>query len=43
MEVTKEINPHFEAFLFDWGSKIYFLVGAAMDRRSRIMSRSRSF
>ena len=27
MEVTKEINPHFEAFLFDWGSKIYFLVG----------------
>ena len=24
---AKEINPHFKAFLFDWDSKIYFLVG----------------
>ena len=27
MDVHKEINPHFKAFLFDWDSKIYFLVG----------------
>ena len=27
MEVTKEINPHFESFVQDWGSKIYLLVG----------------
>lgn len=27
MEVRKEVNPHFEDFLFDWQSKFYFLVG----------------
>lgn len=25
--VEKEVNPHFEDFLFDWLSKFYFLVG----------------
>ena len=25
--IAKEVNPHFEPFLFDWGSKIYLLVG----------------
>lgn len=25
--VEKEINPHFEDFLFDWNHKFYFLVG----------------
>lgn len=27
MQVFKEVNPHFEDFVFDWDSKIYFLVG----------------
>lgn len=27
MEVLKEVNPHFEDFLFDWNYKFYFLVG----------------
>ena len=27
MNVEKEVNPAFEDFLFDWGSKFYFLVG----------------
>lgn len=27
MEVLKEVNPHFEDFLFDWDYKFYFLVG----------------
>lgn len=27
MEIVKEVNPHFEDFVFDWDSKIYFLVG----------------
>lgn len=27
MNINKEVNPHFEDFLFDWGSKLYFLVG----------------
>lgn len=27
MNVEKEVNPHFEQFLFDWESKFYFLVG----------------
>lgn len=27
VDAAKEINPHFKAFLFDWDSKIYFLVG----------------
>lgn len=27
MEVLKEVNPHFEDFLFDWDHKFYFLVG----------------
>lgn len=27
MDVNKEVNPHFEDLLFDWGSKTYFLVG----------------
>ena len=25
--VDKEVNPHFEDFLFDWSHKFYFLVG----------------
>lgn len=25
--IEKEVNPHFEDFLFDWLSKFYFLVG----------------
>lgn len=27
MEITKKINPHFKGYIFDWGHKIYFLVG----------------
>ena len=27
MDICKEVNPHFEDFLFDWDSKTYFLVG----------------
>ncbi len=27
MDIMKEVNPHFEDFVFDWESKIYFLVG----------------
>lgn len=27
IEVEKEVNPHFEDFLFDWLYKFYFLVG----------------
>ena len=27
MEVSKQVNPHFENFIFDWDSKIYLLVG----------------
>ena len=27
VDAAKEINPHFKPFLFDWDSKIYFLVG----------------
>lgn len=27
MEVEREINPHFEDYLFDWNFKFYFLVG----------------
>ena len=27
MEVTKEVNPAFADFIFDWQSKFYFLVG----------------
>ncbi|AUO14789.1 PBSX family phage terminase large subunit [Priestia megaterium] len=27
MMTVKEINPHFENFLFDWDHKFYFLVG----------------
>lgn len=27
MRVNKEVNPHFEDFLFDWKSKFYLLVG----------------
>ncbi len=27
MNKLKEVNPHFEDFLFDWDSKIYFLIG----------------
>lgn len=27
IQVEKEVNPHFENFLFDWESKFYFLVG----------------
>ncbi len=25
--IEKEVNPHFEDFLFDWSQKFYFLVG----------------
>ena len=25
--IEKEVNPHFEDFLFDWLHKFYFLVG----------------
>lgn len=25
--IEKEVNPHFEDFLFDWDYKTYFLVG----------------
>ncbi|MEV2911486.1 PBSX family phage terminase large subunit, partial [Paenibacillus larvae] len=25
--IEKEVNPHFEDFLFDWNHKFYFLVG----------------
>lgn len=27
MNILKEVNPHFEDFLFDWDYKFYFLVG----------------
>ena len=27
MEVVKEVNPHFEDFIFDWNHRIYLLVG----------------
>lgn len=27
MPVVKEVNPHFEDFIFDWNYKTYFLVG----------------
>lgn len=27
MAVEKEVNPHFENFIFDWNYKTYFLVG----------------
>jgi len=27
MPIVKEVNPHFEEFLFDWNYKFYFLVG----------------
>jgi phage terminase large subunit len=27
MPIVKEVNPHFEDFLFDWDYKFYFLVG----------------
>ena len=27
MAVVKEVNPHFEDFIFDWNYKTYFLVG----------------
>ncbi|MDO7787138.1 PBSX family phage terminase large subunit [Desulforamulus aquiferis] len=27
MPIEKDVNPHFEDFLFDWESKFYFLVG----------------
>ncbi len=27
MAIEKEVNPHFEDFLFDWNTKFYFLVG----------------
>src|SRR3712207_9474919 len=27
MAIEKEVNPHFEDFLFDWNAKFYFLVG----------------
>lgn len=27
MTITKEVNPHFENFLFDWNQKFQFLVG----------------
>ena len=27
MEIEREINPHFEEYIFDWVEKFYFLVG----------------
>lgn len=27
MPIVKEVNPHFEDFIFDWSHKTYFLVG----------------
>ena len=27
MNIVKEVNPHFEDFLFNWDYKFYFLVG----------------
>ena len=27
MDIEKEVNPHFEDFIFDWNYKTYFLVG----------------
>lgn len=27
MDIVKEVNPHFEDFLFNWDYKFYFLVG----------------
>lgn len=27
MAIEKEVNPHFEDFLFEWNEKFYFLVG----------------
>lgn len=27
MNIVKEVNPHFEDFVFDWESKIYLLIG----------------
>jgi len=27
MQIEKEVNPHFEDFLFDWSTKFQFLVG----------------
>lgn len=27
MDVVKEVNPHFEDFIFDWDSRTYLLVG----------------
>jgi phage terminase, large subunit, PBSX family len=27
MPIVKEVNPHFEDFIFDWSYKTYFLVG----------------
>lgn len=27
MDITKEVNPHFEDFLFDWNQKFQFLMG----------------
>lgn len=27
MNITKEVNPRFESFLWDWDYKTYLLVG----------------
>ena len=27
MEICKEVNPHFEDFIFNWEHKTYLLVG----------------
>jgi len=27
MDIVKEVNPHFEDFIFDWNYRTYFLVG----------------
>lgn len=34
--IEKEVNPHFEEFLFDWQHKYYFLVGGYEAARSTI-------
>jgi phage terminase large subunit len=36
--VEKEVNPHFESFLFDWRYKFYFLVGGYGSSKSYHMA-----
>jgi phage terminase large subunit len=36
--MEKEVNPHFESFLFDWRYKFYFLVGGYGSSKSYHMA-----